>query len=381
MRYPALLTAAILAFLLCVPQVMAGKREDSELVSKISARAAVVIDVNTDRILFEKKAQQRMRIASLTKIMTAIVAIENADLKETVTVSPRAVGVEGSSIYLKEGEKIPLEHLLYGLMLRSGNDAATAIAEHVGGSLPGFVYLMNEKAHYLGLDDTHFKNPHGLDAPNHYSTAEDMARLTAYALRNPAFKKIVSTPVKTVPWPGEEWHRKWYNKNKMLRLYPGADGVKTGYTKLSKRTLVSSATREGRQLATVTLNASNDWNDSMHLLEYGFVHYRPVELIQKGEEMSDVPVSKKLSLSVTAEKSFTYPLTEEERKEVTVKPILTYPLSKIDKEGMRVGMARVYLKGEVVGSVPLVTRTNSASVSSVFTDWMTVITYVLGKEG
>ena len=203
---------------------------------ELSAKAAAVIDVQSGRILYEKNAGKQMRIASLTKIMTAIVAIENGDLKEKVKVKPRAVGVEGSSIYLKPGEEIPLEHLLYGLMLRSGNDAAVAIAEHVGGSMEGFVYKMNEKAEYLGLENTHFRNPHGLDAPEHYSSAEDLARLTAYALKNPVFRKIVSTQVKTVPWPGEQWHRKWYNKNKMLRLYPGGDGVKTGFTKLSRRT-------------------------------------------------------------------------------------------------------------------------------------------------
>ncbi len=191
---------------------------------ELSAKAAAVIDVQSGRILYEKNAGKQMRIASLTKIMTAIVAIENGDLKEKVKVKPRAVGVEGSSIYLKPGEEIPLEHLLYGLMLRSGNDAAVAIAEHVGGSMEGFVYKMNEKAEYLGLENTHFRNPHGLDAPQHYSSAEDLARLTAYALKNPVFRKIVSTQVKTVPWPGEQWHRKWYNKNKMLRLYPGGDG-------------------------------------------------------------------------------------------------------------------------------------------------------------
>ncbi|EGK14172.1 D-alanyl-D-alanine carboxypeptidase family protein [Kroppenstedtia eburnea] len=345
---------------------------------ELSARAAAVIDVQSGRILYEKKAGQQMRIASLTKIMTAIVAIENSDLTEKVKVKPGAVGVEGSSIYLKPGEEIPLEHLLYGLMLRSGNDAAVAIAEHVGGSVEGFVYKMNEKAEYLGLRNTHFQNPHGLDAKEHYSSAEDLARLTAYALKNPEFRKIVSTQVKTVPWPGEEWHRKWYNKNKMLRLYPGGDGVKTGFTKLSRRTLVSSATREGRQIATVTLNAPNDWEDSMRLLEYGFRHFQRVRLVKKGEEFSS-GLKGRAPLEIVASRSFTYPLTEEERDRVEVRPMITYPLKKAKVSGIRVGTARIFVEGKPVGSIPLITR--GESEETVWGDWFTVLASIYEQEG
>ncbi|SFS91877.1 D-alanyl-D-alanine carboxypeptidase family protein [Marininema halotolerans] len=378
MRYPAILIAVILTLLFCTPGVHAERGEESppELAKDLSAHAAAVIDVSSNRILFEKEAQRRMRIASLTKIMTAIVAIENADVDQKVTVSPGAVGVEGSSIYLKQGDQVPLHTLLYGLMLRSGNDAAVAIAESVGGSVPGFVYMMNEKAAYLGLKGTHFENPHGLDSDDHYSTAEDMARLTAYALKNPIFKEIVSTPLKTVPWPGEDWKRTWRNKNKMLRLYPGADGVKTGYTKLSKRTLVSSATRDGRQLVTVTLDASDDWHDSMQLLDYGFTHYQPMELVQKGEKIAPLK-RKKSALSIIAEKSFIYPLTEEERKTIEVKPLLTYPLAKINKEGLRIGSGRIYLNGKLIGSVPL--TSGVPEEESALQKWFQVIAEVFGR--
>ncbi|MDA8352031.1 MAG: D-alanyl-D-alanine carboxypeptidase [Firmicutes bacterium] len=348
---------------------------------ELSARAAAIIDVNSGRLLYEKKADQQMRIASITKIMTAIIAIENGDLEEKVTIGPQAVGVEGSSIYLKQGEKIPLEHLLYGLMLRSGNDAAVAIAEHIGGSVEGFVFKMNEKAQYLGMQNTHFENPHGLDAAEHYSTAADMARLTAYALKNPVFNKIVSTQVKTVPWPEEKWHRKWYNKNKMLRLYPGADGVKTGYTKRSKRTLVASATRDGRQIATVTLNAPDDWDDSMKMLEFGFRYFEPVKLVQKGEELAPVPKSKDPQLSVVAVRSFTYPLTEEEREQVKVETMMTYPLAKANREGIRVGSARVYVDGKPVGSVPLETRAVPQQKETWAEEWIHVVATLFGRGG
>jgi D-alanyl-D-alanine carboxypeptidase len=345
---------------------------------QVSAHAAAMIDVQSGRILYAKHADERLPIASLTKIMTAIVAIENSRLTDMVTVPPEAVGVEGSSIYLKAAERIPLKDLLYGLMLRSGNDAAVAIARHVGGSVEGFVYMMNEKAAYLGLENTHFANPHGLDAPEHYSSAADLARLTAYALKNPTFREIVKTQVKTVPWPGEEWHRKWYNKNKMLRFYKGADGVKTGYTKKARRTLVSSATRNGRQLVTVTLNAPDDWNDSMQLLEYGFQHFHLVNVVKKGQAFQTVRGEKKgeLVLRVVAERPFIYPLTEEERHQVSIEPVLSYPLEKMDREGLRVGTASVLLNGQPVGTVPLVTQYQDEP--SAFSEWMDVFRDLLG---
>src|ERR1700730_13202874 len=188
---------------------------------KIGAKQAAVIDVQTGRILYEKQADQKTLIASTTKVVTAIVAIESGKLNETVTISPSAAGKEGSSIFLAVGEKQKLIDLIYGLMLRSGNDAATAIAEYVGGSEKGFADKMNDLVIKLDLKETHFANPHGLDNPMHYSSAHDMAVLTAYALHNPIFRNIVSTKVKSIPWPGQSWDRKMKNKNKMLNLYSG----------------------------------------------------------------------------------------------------------------------------------------------------------------
>ncbi|KPV55216.1 peptidase M15, partial [Paenibacillus sp. A3] len=211
------------------------------------AQAAALIDVASGRLLYSSRGDKPMRIASLTKIMTAIVAIEHGRLSDRAKVSKNAFGKEGSSIYLRLNEEMNLKDLLYGLMLRSGNDAAITIAEHVGGSVEGFAFLMNEKAKVVGMTNSSFKNPSGLDEQGHYSTANDMAKLTAYALKNPVFQEIVKTKVKKVPNPNESWDYSWVNKNKMLSLYDGADGVKTGYTKLAKRCLVSSATRGGQQ--------------------------------------------------------------------------------------------------------------------------------------
>jgi D-alanyl-D-alanine carboxypeptidase len=179
-------------------------------------------------------------------------------------IPKEAVGIEGSSMYLREGEVLTLQELLYGLMLHSGNDAATALAIYCGGTVEGFSQLMNDKAHRLGLTGTHFENPHGLDSPNHYSTARDLAVLAAYAMKNPIFARTVSTKNVRV---GE---RSLQNHNKLLWRVEGADGVKTGYTKAAGRILVSSATRDGRRLICVTINDGNDWADHAVLLEDGF---------------------------------------------------------------------------------------------------------------
>lgn len=224
-----------------------------------SASFAVAIDAQTGRILYEKNAHGRHSMASTTKIMTAIVALEHGNLDDVVTVSPAAAATEGSSMYLSPGEKITLGNLLYGLMLPSGNDAAMAIGEHVGGDIPGFAAMMNETAQKIGAVNTQFQNPSGLDAEGHYSTAYDMAIITRYAMKNPAFAEIVQTKKKMVPWEGKQWDRTLENHNKLLSMYEGCIGVKTGYTKKTGRCLVSAAQRGGMTVICVTLADPNDW--------------------------------------------------------------------------------------------------------------------------
>nr|WP_244226753.1 D-alanyl-D-alanine carboxypeptidase family protein [Paenibacillus protaetiae] len=309
------------------------------------AKASALIDVASGRLLYSSNGDEALKIASLTKIMTAIVAIEHSKLSSVVKTSNRAAGKEGSSIYLKPGEQMKLLDMLYGLMLRSGNDAATAIAEHVGGSEEGFVALMNEKAAYLGLSHTHFMNPHGLDAEGHYSSANDLAKLAAYSLKNPVFAKIVSTSVKTAPNPNDPWDYKWTNKNKMLRLYEGADGVKTGYTKQALRCLVSSATRGGQQLAAVTINDGDDWNDHMKLLDWGFANYKLTPLAAKGE-----PVP---GYALAAGQAFQYPMTDSEKSKVQARVIMHDPVSVQAVLGEK-GRLEWYLNDSKIGAVPLV---------------------------
>ncbi len=245
----------------------------------IFAKSAIVIDQETGRVLYEKNSHEKLPMASTTKIMTLLVALEKGNLKDIVTVSKRAASVGGSSIWLSPGEKIDMESLLYGLMLNSGNDAATAIAEHIGGSVENFAKIMNEKAKEIGAYDTHFVTPSGLDIgiDDHYTTAYDLALITRYAFRYPKFAEIVSTKEKTIPWEGKEWDRYLRNKNKLLWIYEGADGVKTGFTNKAGRCLVSSATREGRRFIAVVLNSPPMWEDSIKILDYAFSKYKLIE--------------------------------------------------------------------------------------------------------
>lgn len=308
------------------------------------AQAAALIDVASGRLLYSKNGDERMRIASLTKVMTAIVAIEHGDLKDQVKIGKNAFAKEGSSLFLKLGEEMSLENLLYGLMLRSGNDAASAIAEHVGGSEEGFVLMMNEKAAMLGLSQTHFMNPHGLDHDDHFSSANDLAKLTAYALKNPTFREIVKTPVKNAPNPNEKWDYKWSNKNKMLRFYEGADGVKTGYTKKAFRCLISSATRNGQQLAAVTLNDGNDWNDHANMLDYGFARFPLKQLSEKGQKIQ--------GYSLVTGKAFSYALADGEEERLVKKLILNKPAVPDLSFGHR-GYLEISLDGSMIGKIPV----------------------------
>lgn len=242
-----------------------------ETVKYNSSSATIVVDQKSKKILSSSNAHVRLAMASTTKIMTAMVVLDNVvDVDVQLAIPREAVGVEGSSVYLKRNEIWSVRDLLYALMLRSGNDAAVALSIAVGGSVQGFVDMMNAKASELGLKDTHFTNPHGLHDDNHYTTAYDLAIITAEAMKNPLFKSIVSA--KSYVVEGNYTHDRYYlgNKNKMLLMMEGADGVKTGYTKNSGRCLVSSATRGDTQLICVVLNVHDMWNVSKNLLKKGF---------------------------------------------------------------------------------------------------------------
>ena len=245
----------VLITALCAPGAAAMKLDGVT----VSAKSAILINSQTGEVLYEKNPDDKMLIASTTKIMTAVVVLDKCGMDDIVEVSPDAANVEGSSAYLRAGEKLTVRELLYALMLSSGNDAAAALAIHVSGSIEKFAGDMNAKAKELGLENTSYKNPHGLDAEGHYSTARDLAKLTQYALKNNDFKDIVSTKTAAVG------SRSLTNHNKLLWNIDGAIGVKTGYTKAAGRILVSAVERNGASYICVTLNDPDDWDDHTNI--------------------------------------------------------------------------------------------------------------------
>lgn len=253
--------------------------------SDISAQSAILIEQSTGTVIFSKNQDKQMKPASTTKILTAICALENGELSDVVTVSKKAADEEGSSMYIEAGEKITLEALVYGLMLNSGNDAAVAIAEHLSGDTIKFADLMNKKAKEIGVKNSNFVTPNGLDDENHYVTARDLAVITAYALNNPKFSEIVKTKTKIVL---TENNVKKYltNHNKMLSIYDGCIGVKTGFTKASGRTLVTAAEKNNIKLIAVTLNAPSDWNDHKLMLDYGFSKIEKISVLNNTDTVN-----------------------------------------------------------------------------------------------
>ena len=314
----------------------------------ISAEKAIVLDAATGRVLYEKSADRQSLIASTTKIMTALVVCEQCNVLDRMRIPKEAVGIEGSSMYLKEGEVLTLQELLYGLMLSSGNDAAVALAIYCGGTVEGFAQLMKDKARVLGLRTTHFENPNGLDSPGHYSTARDLAVVAAYAMENPIFAKTVSTKSIRV---GERY---LHNHNKLLWQVEGADGVKTGFTKAAGRILVSSAVRDGRRLIAVTLNAPSDWRDHSVLLNEGFERYCVRNVVRKDQLVGTVEVEggENCRVQLLAAEDFDFSLAEEERPQLMI-PGTGFAYAPVTK-GAEAGFAYVLIDGNAVGKVPLV---------------------------
>ncbi|MGN0968593.1 MAG: D-alanyl-D-alanine carboxypeptidase family protein [Oscillospiraceae bacterium] len=337
--FAVLLTAALL-----IPAVSAEASGPPAL----SAACAILVDAESGRVLYEQNAHEERSIASITKLMTALVAAESIDdLKEEVTILPEWTGIEGSSIYLRAGETVTMETLLYGLLLNSGNDAATAVAGHCAGDVDSFVAQMNDRAAELGMEQTHFTNPSGLSEDGHYSTAYDMALLARACLENETVAKIVSTKSITLGT------RTFTNHNKLLWRYEGCTGMKTGYTELAGRTLVSSAQRDGRTLIAVTLCAPNDWADHAALFDYGFAMFPRQVLCTAGKEFRRVPVQGGLVpfVSAVTSEDLYFPLAEGERvrAKVTLPDFAETPV----EEGAVLGKLSFYLGDTLIGKTDL----------------------------
>ncbi len=315
----------------------------------VSAASAVLLDADSGRILYAQNENEERAIASITKLMTALVAAEYLDdLSQTITIQKAWTGIEGTSLYLKAGEEISLETLLYGLLLHSGNDAAVALAAHCAGDVETFVGWMNQRARDLGMTGTHFSDPNGLGDEDHYSTALDMARLGAACLKNPVVSQIVAT--KSIVLEG----RSFTNHNKLLWQYEGCTGMKTGYTRQAGRTLVSSAERDGQKLVCVTLNDGNDWADHKALLDYGFETYPRQVLAEEGVTLRRMTVEESLlrQVPVVARDTVAYPLKEGEQ--VTAKIQLPKTARAPVTQGEIAGTVTFYKGERQVGRTYLV---------------------------
>lgn len=313
----------------------------------VSAKAAILMHADSGRVLYEKNADEHMLIASTTKIMTAIVVLEHCELDDLVEVDSRSAGIEGSSMYLKAGESYTVEDLLYGLLLVSGNDAASALALHVADSMEEFAELMNAKAAELGMTESSFKNAHGLDEEGHYSTARDMAKLAAYCIGNEDFARIAGTVSHTV---GEQT---LVNHNRLLREYDGCLGLKTGYTMAAGRTLVTCAERDGARYVCVTLNDPADWDDHKALYDWAFANYSFAEVIPAGLSY-EVPLISGAEMTAPAEtEGAAYALIQNGESydmELELPAFAFAPIS----EGDRAGRAVACSDGQEIASVRIV---------------------------
>lgn len=325
-----------------------------------SAQSAILIEADSGAVVYAKNAETRLPMASTTKIMTALVAARLAPLETEIKIDDRSVGVEGSSIYLCKDEILSLEELLYALLLESANDAAVAIAVGISGSVEAFCEEMNREAAALGLTDTHFENPHGLDHAEHYTTAHELALIAKALLDTPKLAEIVATQKKSIATDADNT-RYLTNHNRLLRAYNGCIGVKTGYTKRSGRCLVSAAEKNGVRLIAVTLNAPNDWQDHTDMLDYGFCQYHSVLLCAAEEYQIEVPVVGGTNSSLTVcnaqELRITLPKQPIALKATVELPRFLYaPIQTTEPVGRVVYTADLDGDGckEVIGEIPLI---------------------------
>ena len=331
-----LITVLLFAMLSVYASATSKSTKSNIFTKNISAKAATLYEPTSKKIIYSKNGEERLPMASTTKIMTAMVVVDNCNTMETVIIGPESVGVEGSSAYLSEGDEYTVLELLYALMLQSANDAATALAYYVAGGISEFSEMMNRKANDLGLENTHFTNPHGLDAEDHYTTSNDLAIMSAELLENEILREIVSTYKKTFTY--DERTRTYINHNKLLRLYADAAGVKTGFTKRSGRCLVGAAERDGMTFISVTLDAPSDWSDHTALLDFAFDSYEKIQLTAKGDYLQNINVvgGDKESVYISAKENLE---VIKEKETTDIEEIISLPKYLIApiKEGETVG--------------------------------------------
>jgi len=327
----------------------------------ITAKAAIVIDAVTGKVLYSKNAEEKRYPASTTKMMSLIVALEHGNLDELVTASKNAASTEGSTLWLTQGEKLKMIDLLYGIMLISGNDATVAVAEHISGSVEKFAKLMTEKAHAIGAKDTNFTNSSGLPDQNHFTTAHDLARIAAYGYKKPLFTEIISTKHKVIPWAGKDFDRDLYNENRMLWLSEGGNGVKTGYTDAAGRCLVSGAKRNDMQLIAVVLDSETMWDDSIALLNFGFAQVKPETIFNQADILKTIRVvnGKSEIIKLITSTNLVVPVSENDKEAFSI--IIDAP-SKVEApvmKGQKLGVVRMIYQNTEVGTIDLLADENS----------------------
>lgn len=372
--------AALLLGLLLALSLGGGKQASADALAS-SAQAAALIEASSGRLLYSKNGEASLPMASTTKIMTAWLAIEKGDLDEIIEVPAQAAGTEGSSMYLKAGEKLSLRDLLYGLMLTSGNDAAVTIAIRYGGSVEGFAALMNERARELGCKNTHFVTPNGLHDPEHYTSAEDLAAITAGAMKEAFFRELVATTYRQTE-TGDQV-RTLKNKNKILWNVEGGCGVKTGYTKAAGRCLVFAAEREGMLLIGVVLNCPNMWDDAEDLLTYGFDAYEMETLADGSALFGEISVSnsEKKALPLVLKTGILYPIRKDGSDAVTLSPQLPLGLTAPVQAGDTVGRLNVTVNGVIVGAVDVLAAESAEELDFRWFLKRALSSYLFGQEG
>lgn len=337
----------------------------------LSAKAAVLIDADSGRILYSKNMHDSLPQASTTKITTALVVLENMGLNKKIQIPKNFINPGESGICLEPGEIHTVENLLYSLLLKSANDAATALAISTAGSESGFIEMMNKRVRRLGLNDTHYENPHGLHHDNHYSSAYDLAMIAREALKNEKFRSFITTRCQTIPWPGHDYSRIVYNGNKLLNRYQGADGVKTGYTKQAGSCLVGSATRNGLQLIAVVLNSNQMYGDVSQLLDFGFNNYRKISYYEKGQTVRTISIKggEQQKLQLIAEEHVSLAVKPEEISQVEYNVNIPQKVYAPVKKGESIGNITVKLKNNVNMKVKLIAGENINSKSMFLYLW------------
>lgn len=349
-RFTAFFTAAAAAVSFIAANIFPVGAQPSE--PSVSAVSAVLINADTGGTIFEKNADEKRAVASTTKIMTALLTLESGQLDRRFTVDSMAIRVEGTSMGLREGDIVTRRALCYGMLLPSGNDASNAAAVNISGSLSAFAKKMNEKAAQLGMNDSHFVTPSGLDAPEHYSTARDMAKLTRAALKNEDFRAICGLTSATLEFGNPPYSRTLYNSNKLLKQYEGCIGVKTGFTDNARRCLVSAAERDGVTLIAVTLNAPDDWNDHKKLFDYGFSMVNSQEISPESVSV-DIVGGTVREVTAAPESSAVVGLTASEAGEIrTEYRVPAFVYAEVSA-GDCMGYVEIYYKEELLRSIPL----------------------------